>query len=181
MWWGWRQNLSVRGTKGIWVLWAGWWKLSIKGIKVSKLRKEEGWLLLPESGSNTEIVFVLILGLKLSLSKLVQNILQNFLKLYNSVLLDINTVSDIGADLMYILFFFFRLTRDEVESALCYACRLLIKDLVSPLLYTCICLLSNIFLVSVFILRVQNIWSVMSLVVVQEIDKYWIKGIQFEC
>lgn len=62
--------------------------------------------MLPESGSNTEIVFVLILGLKLSLSKLVQNILQNFLKLYNSVLLDINTVSDIGADLMYILFFF---------------------------------------------------------------------------
>lgn len=113
--------------------------------------------MLPESGSNTEIVFVLILGLKLSLSKLVQNILQNFLKLYNSALLDINTVSDIGADLMYILFFFFRLTRDEVESALCYACRLLIKDLVSPLLYTCICLLSNIFLVSVFILRVQNI------------------------
>lgn len=106
MWWGWRQNLSVRGTKGIWVLWAGWWKLSIKGIKVSKLRKEEGWLVLPESGSNTEIVFVLILGLKLSLSKLVQNILQNFLKLYNSVLLDINTVSDIGADLMYIFFFF---------------------------------------------------------------------------
>lgn len=98
--------------------------------------------MLPESGSNTEIVFVLILGLKLSLSKLVQNILQNFLKLYNSVLLDINTVSDIGADLMYILFFFFRLTRDEVESALCYACRLLIKDLVSPLLYTCLCLLS---------------------------------------
>lgn len=113
--------------------------------------------MLPESGSNTEIVFVLILGLKLSLSKLVQNILQNFLKLYNSVLLDINTVSDIGADLMYIFFFFFRLTRDEVESALCYACRLLIKDLVSPLLYTCICLLSNIFLVSVFILHVQNI------------------------
>lgn len=113
--------------------------------------------MLPESGSNTEIVFVLILGLKLSLSKLVQNILQNFLKLYNSVLLDINTVSDICADLMYILFFFFRLTRDEVESALCYACRLLIKDLVSPLLYTCICLLSIIFLVSVFILRVQNI------------------------
>lgn len=66
--------------------------------------------MLPESGSNTEIVFVLIhvLGLKLSLSKLVQNILQNFLKLYNSVLLDINTVSDIGADLMYILFFFFQ-------------------------------------------------------------------------
>lgn len=62
--------------------------------------------MLPESGSNTEIVFVLILGLKLSLSKLVQNILQNFLKLYNSVLLDINTVSDICADLMYILFFF---------------------------------------------------------------------------
>lgn len=62
--------------------------------------------MLPESGSNTEIVFVLILGLKLSLSKLVQNILQNFLKLYNSVFLDINTVSDIGADLMYILFFF---------------------------------------------------------------------------
>lgn len=112
--------------------------------------------MLQESGSNTEIVFVLILGLKLSLSKLVQNILQNFLKLYNSVLLDINTVSDIGADLMYI-FFFFRLTRDEVESALCYACRLLIKDLVSPLLYTCLCLLSNIFLVSVFMLRVQNI------------------------
>lgn len=51
--------------------------------------------MLPESGSNTEIVFVFILGLKLSLSKLVQNILQNFLKLYNSVLLDINTVSDI--------------------------------------------------------------------------------------
>lgn len=62
--------------------------------------------MLPESGSNTEIVFVLILGLKISLSKLVQNILQNFLKLYNSVLFDINTVSDIGADLMYILFFF---------------------------------------------------------------------------
>lgn len=73
------------------------------------------------------------------------------------MLLDINTVSDIGADFMYILLFFFRLTRDEVESALCYACRLLIKDLVSLLLYTCICLLSNIFLVSVFILCVQNI------------------------
>lgn len=64
--------------------------------------------MLPESGSNTEIVFVLILGLKLSLSKLVQNILQNFLKLYNSVLLDINTVSDILVQTLCTFYYFFQ-------------------------------------------------------------------------
>lgn len=68
--------------------------------------------------------------------------------------LDINIVSDIGVDFMYILLLFFRLTRDEVELVLCYVCRLLIKDLVSLLLYICICLLLNIFFVLVFILRV---------------------------
>lgn len=68
--------------------------------------------------------------------------------------LDINIVSDIGVDFMYILLLFFRLTRDEVELVLCYVCRLLIKDLVSLLLYICICLLCYFFFVLVFILRV---------------------------